>query len=127
MTHEEHAPGDNERPTMVELWKMLPEALHTAMIEAPGIPYIRVLYVFAGFPVTRSEVEAVLSAYNRLMQTHFTVQDIRDLHIKEESYVATQKTRVPERYPAGRYPPRHRAESLHPQLEQPSRGRCGSG
>jgi hypothetical protein len=84
MTHTEQTSSDNEQFTMVELWKMLPEALHTAMIEAPGIPYIRVLYVFAGFPVTRSEAEAVLSAYNRLMNTHYTVQDISGLHLKGE-------------------------------------------
>lgn len=84
MMNAEQASSDNKQVTMVELWKMLPEALHTAMIEAPGIPYIRVLYVFAGFPVTRAEVEAVLGAYNRLMWTHYTVEDISGLHLKEE-------------------------------------------
>lgn len=84
MTDIEQSSNNGKQFTMVELWKMLPEVLHTAMIETPGIPYIRVLYVFAGFPVTRAEVEAVLSAYNRLMWTHYTVEDISGLHLKEE-------------------------------------------
>lgn len=72
------------KPTMLDLWRRLPEALQTPMMEAPGLPYIRVTYAFAGIPVTRAEFEAVLRAYNRLAGTHFTREDIAGTAIEQE-------------------------------------------
>ena len=72
------------KPTMLDLWRLLPEALQTPMIEAPGLPYIRVTYAFAGIPVTLTELDAVLHAYNQLAGTNFTQQDITGVEISVE-------------------------------------------
>ena len=72
------------KPTMLDLWRLLPEALQTPMIEAPGLPYIRVTYAFAGIPVTQAEIETVLHAYNQLAGTHFRREDLASVCIMEE-------------------------------------------
>jgi hypothetical protein len=51
------------------------------MIEAPGIPYIKVAYAFCGFAVTQGEFEAVLMALNRLAGTSYTHDDIAGVAI----------------------------------------------
>ena len=64
------------KPTMLDLWRRHPEIQTTAMIEAPGIPYVRVVYAFCGYPVTQQEFDAVLKAVNRLTGCHYTQDDI---------------------------------------------------
>lgn len=72
------------KPTMLDLWRLLPEALQTPMIEAPGLPYICVTYAFAGIPVTQAEFDVVLRAYNRLAGTNFSREDLANVRIMEE-------------------------------------------
>lgn len=76
--------ASSPKSTMLDLWRMLPESLQTVMIEAPGLPYIRVTYAFAGIPVTLTELDAVLRAYNQLAGTNFTRQDIKGVEISTE-------------------------------------------
>ena len=73
--------NEDTRPTMQDLWQKLPAIQHTAMIEAPGIPYLRVLYVLCGFKVTQQEFDAVLNAFNRLTGSHYTQDDIAGVQI----------------------------------------------
>lgn len=70
-----------EKPTMIDLWRRHPESQTTAMIEEPGIPYVRVLYAFCGYPVTQQEFDAVLAAFNRLTGGHYTQDDIAGVWI----------------------------------------------
>ena len=65
-----------QRPTLLDLWRRHPEIQNSRMIEAPGIPYIKVVYAFCGFAVTQGEFEAVLTALNRLAGTRYTQDDI---------------------------------------------------
>jgi hypothetical protein len=67
--------------TMQDLWLRHPEIQNAAMIEAPGIPYLRVLYVFCGYRVTQQEFDAVLNAFNRLTGYHYTQDDIAGAQI----------------------------------------------
>ena len=69
------------KPTMQDLWRRHPEIQNAAMIEAPGIPYLRVVYVFCGFPVTQQEFNAVLHAFNRLTGCRYTQDDIAGVQI----------------------------------------------
>ena len=73
------------RPTMLDLWLRHPEIQTTAMIEAPDIPYVRVLYAFCGYPVTQREFDAVLAAFNRLTGCHYTQDDIARVYITPET------------------------------------------
>ena len=74
--------GEGEaKPTMQDLWRRHPEIQNAAMIEAPGIPYLRVLYVFCGYKVTQEEFDAVLSALNRLTGCHYAQGDITGVQI----------------------------------------------
>ncbi|MGH2480337.1 MAG: hypothetical protein ACRDHW_11835 [Ktedonobacteraceae bacterium] len=57
--------GLDAKPTMQDLWLRHPEIQNAAMIEAPGIPYLQVVYAFCGYPVTQQEFDAVLNAFNR--------------------------------------------------------------
>ena len=79
--------ASSPKSTMLDLWRMLPESLQTVMIEAPGLPYIRVTYAFAGIEVTQAEFDAVLHAYNQLAGTNFTQQDITGVEISVEEGV----------------------------------------
>ncbi len=69
------------KPTMQGLWRMHPEIQNAAMIEAPGIPYLRVVYAFCGFKVTQDEFDAVLNAFNRLTGCRYTQDDIVGVQI----------------------------------------------
>ena len=69
------------KPTMQDLWLKHPEIQNAAMIEAPGIPYLRVLHVLCGYRVTQQEFDAVLNAFNRLTGCHYTQDDIADVQI----------------------------------------------
>jgi hypothetical protein len=69
------------RPTMLDLWRRHPEIQTAAMIEAPGIPYIQVVYAFCGYPVTQQDFDAVLNAFNRLTGCHYTQHDIAGVEI----------------------------------------------
>ena len=73
--------NEDAKPTMLDLWRMYPAIQNAAMIEAPGIPYVRVVYAFCGFPVTQEEFDAVLTALNRLAGTHYVQGDIADVQI----------------------------------------------
>ncbi len=42
-----------QRPTLLDLWRRHPEIQNSRMIEAPGIPYIKVVYAFCGRPTGR--------------------------------------------------------------------------
>jgi hypothetical protein len=70
-----------EKPTMIDLWRSHPESQTMAMIEEPGIDYVRVLYAFCGYPVTQQEFDAVLAAFNRLTGGHYTQDDIAGVWI----------------------------------------------
>jgi hypothetical protein len=74
------------KPTMQDLWLRHPEVQNAAMIEAPGIPYLRVVYVFCGFKVTLEEFDTVLNAFNRLAGTHYTRNDIAGVQIAPDGY-----------------------------------------
>ncbi len=73
--------GLDAKPTMQDLWLRHPEIQNAAMIEAPGIPYLRVVYVFCGYKVTQQEFDAVLSAFNRLTGCHYMQDDIAGVQI----------------------------------------------
>jgi len=73
--------GLDAKPIMQDLWRMHPEAQNAAMIEAPGIPYLQVVYVFCGFKVTQEEFDAVLNAFNRLTGCRYTQDDIAGVQI----------------------------------------------
>ena len=73
--------NEDTRPTMLDLWRMYPAIQNDAMIEAPGIPYVRVLYAFCGFPVTQPEFDTVLTALNWLAGSHYTQDDIAGVQI----------------------------------------------
>jgi hypothetical protein len=75
----------NAKPTMQDLWLRHPEIQNAAMIEAPGIPYLRVLYVFCGYRVTQQEFDAVLTAFNRLTGCHYTQGDIAGVRITPDA------------------------------------------
>jgi hypothetical protein len=51
------------------------------MIEAPGIPYVQVVYAFCSYPVTQQEFDAVLHAFIRLTGCHHTQDDIAGVQI----------------------------------------------
>ena len=72
------------KPTMLDLWRMYPAIQNDAMIEAPGIPYVRVLYAFCGFPVTQQEFDTVLNAFNRLAGRQYTQDDIAGVQISSD-------------------------------------------
>ena len=74
-----------EKPTMLDLWRKHPESQTTAMIEAPGIPYVQVVYAFCGYPVTQQEFNAVLAAFNRLTGCHYTQDDIAGVWITSDA------------------------------------------
>ena len=78
--------GDQDaKPTMLDLWRRHP-AIHTdAMIEAPGIPYVQVVYAFCGYPVTQQEFDAVLKAFNRLTGCHYTQEHIAGVQIAPDA------------------------------------------
>jgi hypothetical protein len=74
--------GDGDaKPTMQDLWLRHPEIQNAAMIEAPGIPYLRVVYAFCGYPVTQQEFDTVLKALNQLTSRHYTQDDIAGVYI----------------------------------------------
>lgn len=73
------------KPTMQDLWRMHPEIQNAAMIEAPGIPYLRVVYAFCGYPVTQQEFDAVLKAFNRLTDCHYTQNEIASVYIAPDT------------------------------------------
>ena len=77
--------GLNTKPTMLDLWRRHPEVQDAAMIEAPGIPYLRVVYAFCGYRVTRQEFDAVLDAINRLTGCHYTQDDIAGVEITPDA------------------------------------------
>ena len=81
--HEKQA-STGQRPPMEDLWRRHPEIQNSRMIEAPGIPYIKVAHAFCGFPVTQEEFDAVLMALNRLAGTSYTQDDIAGVRIKAE-------------------------------------------
>ncbi len=70
-----------QRPTLLDLWRRHPEIQNSRMIEAPGIPYIKVVYAFCDFAVTQGEFEAVLTALNRLAGTTYAQDDIAGVAI----------------------------------------------
>ena len=78
MSQEQEA---SAKPTMLDLWRMYPAIQNNTMIEAPGIPYVRVLYAFCGFPVTQQEFDTVLTTFNRLVGSHYTQGDITGVQI----------------------------------------------
>ncbi|HET9920920.1 MAG TPA: hypothetical protein VFQ30_13810, partial [Ktedonobacteraceae bacterium] len=80
---DQHTEQVNEetKPTMLDLWRMYPAIQNNAMIEAPGIPYVRVLYAFCGFPVTQQEFDMVLNTFNRLAGRQYTQDDIAGVQI----------------------------------------------
>jgi hypothetical protein len=63
------------------MWRRHPEIQTAAMIEAPGIPYVQVVYAFCGYPVTQQEFDAVLQALNRLTGCHYTQDEIAGVYI----------------------------------------------
>ncbi len=69
------------KPTMQDLWLLHPEIQNAAMIEAPGIPYLRVVYAFCGYRVTQQEFDAVLNAFNRMTGCHYTQDEIAGVQI----------------------------------------------
>ena len=69
------------KPTLLDLWHRHPELRDKRIIEAPGIPYIQVVYAFSGFPVTQEVFDAVLMAINRLAGTSYTRDDIAGVRI----------------------------------------------
>jgi hypothetical protein len=69
------------KPTMLDLWRKHPEIQTAAMIAAPGIPYIQVVYAFCGYPVTQQDFDAVLNAFNRLTGSHYTQHEIAGVEI----------------------------------------------
>ena len=73
--------GVGAKPTMLDLWRMYPAIQNNTMIEAPGIPYVRVVYAFCGFPVTQQEFDVVLNVFNRLAGCHYTQGDIAGVQI----------------------------------------------
>ena len=73
--------NEDTKPTMLDLWRMYPAIQNAAMIEAPGIPYVRVVYAFCGFPVTQQEFDAVLNPLNRLADRQYTQDDIAGVQI----------------------------------------------
>jgi hypothetical protein len=73
------------KPTMQDLWRRHPEIQTAAMIEAPGIPYLRVVYAFCGYPVTQQEFDAVLKALNRLTGCHYTQNEIASVYITPDT------------------------------------------
>ncbi|MGH2493969.1 MAG: hypothetical protein ACRDIV_04630 [Ktedonobacteraceae bacterium] len=74
------------KPTMQDLWLRHPEIQNAAMIEAPGIPYLQVVYAFCGYPVTQQEFDAVLNAFNRLTGCHYSQDDVAGVQIALEAY-----------------------------------------
>ena len=68
------------KPTLLDLYRRHPEVHGTEMIEGPGIPYIKVLYVFFGWEVTQEAVDAVLHTFNRLAKTNYTRDDIQGVN-----------------------------------------------
>ena len=77
--------GGDTKPTMQDLWLRHPEIQNAAMIEAPGIPYLRVLFVFCGYRVTQQDFDAVLNAVNRLTGCHYTQADIAGVSITPDT------------------------------------------
>ncbi len=73
------------RPTMLDLWRRHPEIQTTAMIEAPGIPYVWVACAFCGYPVTQQEFDAVLKAVNRLTGCHYTQNELAGVEITPDA------------------------------------------
>ena len=69
------------KPTMLDLWRRHPKIQTAAMIEAPGIPYVQVVYAFCSYPVTQQEFDAVLNAINRLTGCHYIQDDIAGVEI----------------------------------------------
>jgi len=69
------------KPSMQDLWRRHPAIQNATMIEAPGIPYLRVLYVFCGYRVTQQEFDAVLNAFNRMTGCHYTQDEIAGVQI----------------------------------------------
>ena len=69
------------KPTMLELWRKHPTIQTVAMIEAPGIPFVRVVSAFCGYPMTQQEFDAVLKALNCLTGCHYTQDDIAGVEI----------------------------------------------
>ena len=80
--------GGDAKPTMQDLWLRHPEVQNAAMIEAPGIPYLRVLFVFCGYKVTQEEFDAVLNALNRLTGCRYTQNDIAGVQIAPATHVS---------------------------------------
>ena len=78
--------GADVKPTMLDLWRMYPAIQNKTMIEAPGIPYVRVVYAFCGFPVTQQEFDTVLNVFNRLAGCHYTQNDIAGVQIAPAVY-----------------------------------------
>ncbi|MGH2498105.1 MAG: hypothetical protein ACRDIV_25690 [Ktedonobacteraceae bacterium] len=78
--------NEETKPTMLDLWRMYPAIQNNAMIEAAGIPYVRVLYAFCGFPVTQQEFGTVLNALNRLAGRQYTQDDIAGVQIVPSGY-----------------------------------------
>ena len=74
---------------MLDLWRRHPKSQTTAMIEEPGIDYVRVLYAFCGYPVTQQEFDAVLAAFNRLTDSHYTQDDIAGVWITSDALANT--------------------------------------
>ena len=77
--------NEETQPTMQDLWRRHPEIQNATMIEAPGIPYLRVVYVFCGFKVTQQEFDAVLTALNRLTGCRYTQDDIPGVQIAPDA------------------------------------------
>ena len=83
-TDQQQAAEDNTqgKPTMLDLWRGHPEIQTVAMIEAPGIRYVQVVWAFCGYPVTQREFDAVLQAFNRLTGCHYTQDEIAGVQIE---------------------------------------------
>ncbi len=77
--------GTQTKPTMQDLWLKHPEIQNAAMIEAPGIPYVRVVYAFFGYPVTQQDFDAVLKAFNRLTGCHYSQEEIAGVQITPDT------------------------------------------
>jgi hypothetical protein len=69
------------KPTLLDLYLRHPEVHCKEMIEGPGIPYIKVIYVFFGWEVAQEAVDAVLHTFNRLAKTNYTRDDFQGVSI----------------------------------------------
>ncbi|MBV9688175.1 MAG: hypothetical protein JO202_00520 [Ktedonobacteraceae bacterium] len=100
------------KPTLLDLYRRHPEVHCTEMIEGPGIPYIKVLYVFFGWEMAQEAVDAVLHTFNRLAKTNYTSDDIQGVSTYDPRAADKSDGSTAAEYPDGKASTRALSDEL---------------